>query len=102
MNDEEYEEMAARLLYFDILPENAISNVVRFLSEAPRAETWADYIDLVDISGLYDVKGELGAFMLTLCTALRLDNSHASYSVKLDSEPEAIGCESRSCCSEGS
>jgi len=95
MNVEESKEMAARMLYFDILPENAISNIVRFLSTSPRAEKWANYINLADISGLYDVKGYLGTFLLTLCNALRLGDENVSSFLSLDDiEPaEAIGCE---------
>jgi len=47
---------------------------------------------LFDISGLYDVKGELGTFLLTFCTALRLYRNSAP-PFPLGSEPEeAIAC----------
>jgi len=89
MNGVESKKMQARALYFDIIPDGAIYNVVRFLSDSPRAEKWVNYIDLADISGLYGVKGELGKFMLTLCTALLLVGAKPDIFLPSRGEPEA-------------
>jgi len=94
MNEEKAEESVARSLYFDIVPENAIANVVRFLSESPRAEKWANNIDLAKILGLYHLKGELGAFMFTLSTTLRLNSANITGLSSSESEPaKSIGGE---------
>jgi len=53
MNGEESEEMVARLLFFDILTAGEISNVLRFLSDSPRAEKWVNYIELADLIRMY-------------------------------------------------
>lgn len=55
-------EMLDTSSYFDRLPENAIDNVVRFLSDSPRANNWPIHISR-NILGLFEVDGELGRFM---------------------------------------
>jgi len=96
-NDEQSEEIPALSLYFDTLNENEICNVVRFLSESPRAENWRNCIDLSDILGLYEAEGKLGTFMLTLCTALRLSSRNISfYGLFRGETEEAIRCEPES------
>lgn len=69
---EELEEDRIPTLYFDILPENPIETILRFISLYPRAKKWARGINLEDISGLYNVRGELGSFLLTRFTAIRI------------------------------
>lgn len=56
-------ETEARSVYFDILPENALDNIVRFFSDSPRAENWPNHASLDHIYDLFDVQGELGRFL---------------------------------------
>jgi len=80
-------------LYFDILPEDSIRNIVRFLSQFPRAEQWAIYMFLTRISKFLFVKGKLGKDMLAFCTALRVEREPLAVTSSLRLEPpEAIGC----------
>jgi len=93
MNVEESGQALAHLLYFDTLPPELIRNIVRFLSKLPRTEKWATYLYYIDVSGLYSVTGELGKFMLSLCTALRVERKPFTFTLSLKSEPtEAVGC----------
>lgn len=62
------------MLYFDKLSENVIDNIVRFLSCSQRAEKRTQCIGLEEISKLYEVRGELGTFLHTHFTSLRLHN----------------------------
>lgn len=56
-------EAESRSLFFDILPENTLDNIVRFFSRSPRAVNWENHTYLEDIYDLYDVEGELGGFL---------------------------------------
>lgn len=77
-------------LYFDSLHENAIDYVLRFLSDTRRAENRTRGIKLEEISGLYDVQGELGAFLYGSFTAIRLlDNGNRSHLGYLECEAQA-------------
>lgn len=57
-------EMGTPPLYFDILPESALANVVRSFSRSPRAQNWPNYTFLDDVYHMYDVDGDLKKFML--------------------------------------
>jgi len=49
------------------------------LSTSPRSEDWHSYLLVKEIVHLYDVKGELGAYMRTLSTKLCLTESNWLY-----------------------
>lgn len=59
-------------MLFDTLPENALDNIVRFFSGAPRAENWAAAVNLADILTLYGVDGALALFLLSRFTGVFL------------------------------
>jgi len=87
-------QKATSALFFDILPPNTITNVIRFRSESPRAEKWRNYIYLNDIAELYGVDGELGVSMNGLCNALHICECTGAHDYSpLDGAPkEAIRC----------
>jgi len=57
-------EVKTRSLYFDLQPENALDNIVRFRSRSPWAINWPNHTLLEDILDLFGVAGELGRFLL--------------------------------------
>jgi len=57
-------------LYFDTLPENPLDNIVRFLSDSPRAHDYSAYIR--NIFPLYAVKGDFAVFIRARFSALTL------------------------------
>jgi len=75
-NGTKSKEKLARPLYFDNLEENAIDNVLRFLSRMPLELKWSLRIDLREITGLYGARGELGSFTRSRFTGIRLRNIH--------------------------
>lgn len=77
-NDAEQKEIPTCLLYFDLIPENAIDNIVNWLSGSSRARNWISCITLEKISGLYNVKGELGALLQDRFTSLYFHDEEAT------------------------
>lgn len=51
------------MLLFDLLPENAIDNLIRYSSARPKGKLWTTYIDTEELSALNQVNGALGKFM---------------------------------------
>lgn len=62
-------------MYFDIIPTNTLETIIRWTSEAPRAEAWVDRIIPRKIVPLFRASGELGNYLLTLFDKLHLNDS---------------------------
>lgn len=61
-----------KLLYFDLIPQNALENIVRLPSTSPRDENWYWYLDADQIISLFRINGDFGLFMKTFCENLSL------------------------------
>lgn len=66
--------------YLDTIPENALENMVRLLSPAPRAKDWQTYIRVGDLVPLYDVgSGVFGDFLCRRFNTLYAAPSNHQY-----------------------
>lgn len=64
----------AIIMYFDLIPENALVNVLRWTSVAPRSKYWRNFVLPREIIPMYGVSGELGKNLLVLFDTLQLEN----------------------------
>ena len=56
---------AEEVVYFDTLAQDALENLLRWLSGRPRDEKWAAFIEVDDLSMVMHVDGDLGTLART-------------------------------------
>lgn len=71
-------------LYFDSIPDNALENVVRYLSLSPRAANWPSYLLVELLTRLYGTPGYLGEFCRTRFTSLCISDTKCIYELEKD------------------
>lgn len=83
-------------LFFDIMPQETLDNVLRFFSDLPHAVHWSKHIPLSYITPLYRVRGGLGVFIntrfRTLCISCTMDCPHERIFYKWKVPNESILC----------
>lgn len=86
--------MGMRSLYFDVIPENALENIIRFFSRWPRVKNWPNHTRLEDVYGLYEVEGELGRFLLARFTGVHVATTRDATDLNnlSDANEEIISC----------
>jgi len=91
LDGKESEAFRAPVLHFDILPENALGNVVRRSIDSARATKSPKRIKLEDISVFFGVSGDFGTLLQSRFTTLRLQTPDYGCS-GAEQEDDIIDC----------
>ena len=63
----------ADMLYFDLLPDDSMVNIVRFLSAEPKEEEWPSHLEGFNVLTLCKLRGRIGSVTVNLYKALSVD-----------------------------